>query len=125
MVFLTAFVVNRVFKRLFGCGAPGHNVDQYLDARFTQVLRGEEDLRELLDDDDDEDEDFTLDWDELMGPNPFGQGTSSHTLLCFCTAFHIAAHQGPTFSTAVLCLQHAQAHLWQHSRISDSSCIPA
>ena len=38
-----------------------------------QVLRGEEDLRELLDDDD-EDEDFTLDWDELMGANPFGEG---------------------------------------------------
>ena len=41
-----------------------------------QVLRGEEDLRELLDDDD-EDEDFTLDWDELMGPDPFGQGNPS------------------------------------------------
>ena len=45
-----------------------------IDARCSlQVLRGEEDLRELLDDDD-EDEDFTLDWDELMGPDPFGQG---------------------------------------------------
>ena len=41
--------------------------------RWLQVLRGEEDLRELLDDDD-EDEDFTLDWDELMGANPFGEG---------------------------------------------------
>ncbi len=40
---------------------------------WLQVLRGEEDLRELLDDDD-EDEDFTLDWDELMGANPFGEG---------------------------------------------------
>jgi hypothetical protein len=39
-----------------------------------QILRGEEDLRELLDDDDDDDEDFTLDWDELMGPDPFGEG---------------------------------------------------
>lgn len=63
--------------------------------RYTQVLRGEEDLRELLDDDDDEDEDFTLDWDELMGPNPFGQGDSGH--LCFASALsfmllHIKAH---------------------------------
>ena len=40
------------------------------------MLRGEEDLRELLDDDD-EDEDFTLDWDELMGANPFGEGASA------------------------------------------------
>ena len=97
----------------------------HLDMRYTQVLRGEEDLRELLDDDDDEDEDFTLDWDELMGPNPFGQGDSSHTLLCFYTTFHIAAHQRLTFGTAVLWLQHAHVQLWQHSRIPDSFRIPA
>jgi len=47
-----------------------------------QVLRGEEDLRELLEDDD-EDEDFTLDWDELMGPDPFGQGRP--TSICLHT----------------------------------------
>lgn len=46
-----------------------------------QVLRGEEDLRELLDDDDDEDEDFILDWDELMGQDPFGKGASQNLLI--------------------------------------------
>lgn len=50
-------------------------------AQVLQVLRGEEDLRELLDDDDDEDEDFTLDWDELMGPDPFGEGVSQALLM--------------------------------------------
>ena len=74
---------------------------QYLEARLTQVLRGEEDLRELLDDDDDEDEDFTLDWDELMGPNPFRQGGSSHTLLCSGTALHITANGCPISGTAL------------------------
>lgn len=64
------------------CHAPGLPKPYKSYAQVLQVLRGEEDLRELLDDDDDEDEDFTLDWDELMGPDPFGEGASQALLIC-------------------------------------------
>ncbi len=64
-----------------------------------QVLRGEEDLRELLDDDD-EDEDFTLDWDELMGANPFGEGGPAlHADLVALSAGPIAARQAASASS--------------------------
>ena len=61
--------------------APGSRKPYDTHAHDLQVLRGEEDLRELLDDDDDEDEDFTLDWDELMGPDPFREGALQALLI--------------------------------------------